>query len=119
MDDIAKQDIAKQDRADPTTNQIVASQLCRRCHFFPASPRIGGYCSWDCHDADEDSDAYGSDTNSNSAGDEERERWAYPWPTVGQRVMPWRSTRRSAPVVRPNPAPDDPTRTRTGGFEAS
>lgn len=30
--------------------------LCRRCHFHPASPRIAGYCSWDCYDADDDED---------------------------------------------------------------
>jgi len=32
----------------------VTAQLCRRCGFHPASPRIAGYCSWDCHDADDD-----------------------------------------------------------------
>ena len=30
--------------------------LCRRCGFHPASPRIAGYCSWDCHDADDEAD---------------------------------------------------------------
>jgi hypothetical protein len=28
--------------------------LCRRCGYHPASHRISGYCSWDCHDADGD-----------------------------------------------------------------
>ncbi len=30
--------------------------LCRRCRFHPASPRIAGYCSWDCYEADDDED---------------------------------------------------------------
>jgi hypothetical protein len=34
--------------------------LCRRCRFHPASPRIAGYCSWDCYDADDE----GEDTES-------------------------------------------------------
>jgi hypothetical protein len=33
--------------------------LCRRCRFHPASPRIAGYCSWDCYEADDDEDADG------------------------------------------------------------
>jgi hypothetical protein len=33
--------------------------LCRRCGFHPASPRIAGYCSWDCYEADDDEDAEG------------------------------------------------------------
>ena len=32
----------------------MTTQLCRRCRYHPASPRIAGYCSWDCYDADED-----------------------------------------------------------------
>ena len=37
-------------------------QLCPRCRFHPASPRIAGYCSWDCYDADdEEEDAEGED----------------------------------------------------------
>jgi hypothetical protein len=32
-------------------------QLCARCRFHPASPRIAGYCSWDCYDADDEEDA--------------------------------------------------------------
>lgn len=39
--------------------------LCRRCGFHPASPRIAGYCSWDCYDADDE-----------DAPDEEDERAA-------------------------------------------
>ena len=31
--------------------------LCRRCRFHPASPRIAGYCSWDCYEADDDEDS--------------------------------------------------------------
>jgi hypothetical protein len=34
----------------------MTTQLCRRCQFHPASDRIFGYCSWDCHDADDDQD---------------------------------------------------------------
>jgi hypothetical protein len=30
------------------------AQRCARCGFHPASPRIGGYCSWDCYEADDD-----------------------------------------------------------------
>jgi hypothetical protein len=33
------------------------TQLCARCRFHPASPRIAGYCSWDCYEADDDEDA--------------------------------------------------------------
>jgi hypothetical protein len=28
--------------------------LCRHCEYNPASGRIFGYCSWECHDADDD-----------------------------------------------------------------
>jgi hypothetical protein len=35
----------------------MTTQLCRRCRYHPASPRIAGYCSWDCYEADEDDDA--------------------------------------------------------------
>ena len=35
-------------------SDTMTTQLCRRCRFHPASPRIAGYCSWDCHDADDD-----------------------------------------------------------------
>ena len=38
----------------PTTAMTPTTQRCARCGFHPASPRIGGYCSWDCHDADDD-----------------------------------------------------------------
>ncbi len=34
----------------------MTTQLCRRCQFHPASDRIFGYCSWDCHDADDEQD---------------------------------------------------------------
>ena len=42
-------------------------QLCRRCGFHPASPRIAGYCSWDCHDADDDEEG-----DEDDEGDGER-----------------------------------------------
>jgi len=29
---------------------------CWHCRHYPASSRIFGYCSWDCHDADGDED---------------------------------------------------------------
>lgn len=38
-------------------NTGTARQLCRRCGFHPASPRIAEYCSWDCHDADGEEEA--------------------------------------------------------------
>ena len=38
-------------------SSTMTTQLCRRCRFHPASPRIAGYCSWDCHDADDDEEA--------------------------------------------------------------
>ena len=31
---------------------ITTMDRCRHCRYHPASPRIFGYCSWDCHDAD-------------------------------------------------------------------
>jgi len=34
--------------------RAVRAELCRHCHYNPASPRIFGYCSWDCHDEDEE-----------------------------------------------------------------
>ena len=33
---------------------MTTTELCRRCGFHPVSPRVGGYCSWDCHDADDE-----------------------------------------------------------------
>jgi hypothetical protein len=33
---------------------LTTSAVCRRCLFHPASPRIAGYCSWDCYEADDD-----------------------------------------------------------------
>jgi hypothetical protein len=33
---------------------IVTTALCPRCRFHPASPRLGGYCSWDCYELDGD-----------------------------------------------------------------
>ena len=37
-----------------TTSGTPAGRLCLRCGFHPASPRISGYCSWDCYEADDD-----------------------------------------------------------------
>jgi hypothetical protein len=35
----------------------MTTQLCPRCQFHPASPRLAGYCSWDCYEADDEEDA--------------------------------------------------------------
>jgi hypothetical protein len=35
---------------------IMTTQLCPRCLFHTASPRLAGYCSWDCYEADDDED---------------------------------------------------------------
>jgi hypothetical protein len=40
-------------RYDMRTTQV---QACRYCGYNPASDRIFGYCSWDCHDADDGDD---------------------------------------------------------------
>jgi len=32
----------------------MTTELCRRCRFHPPSPRIAGYCSWDCYEADDE-----------------------------------------------------------------
>ncbi len=37
---------------NPTPTLTTA--VCPRCRFHPASPRIAGYCSWDCYEADDD-----------------------------------------------------------------
>jgi hypothetical protein len=34
--------------------RTMTTELCPRCRFHPASSRIGGYCSWDCYEADEE-----------------------------------------------------------------
>ena len=36
------------------TTTTTTTAVCRRCRFHPASPRIAGYCSWDCYEADDD-----------------------------------------------------------------
>jgi hypothetical protein len=40
----------------PNTNEVTTktTAVCRRCLFHPASPRIAGYCSWDCYEADDE-----------------------------------------------------------------
>jgi len=37
-----------------TRTRKMTTELCPRCRFHPASPRIAGYCSWDCYEADEE-----------------------------------------------------------------
>ena len=32
----------------------MTTALCPRCRFHPASPRLWGYCSWDCYEMDGD-----------------------------------------------------------------
>ncbi|HTU36780.1 MAG TPA: hypothetical protein VMF35_02120, partial [Acidimicrobiales bacterium] len=49
------------------TRHTETAQRCLRCGFHPASPRIGGYCSWDCYDAD-DSDDDGDEEGDSGAG---------------------------------------------------
>jgi hypothetical protein len=39
----------------------MAGERCRRCRHNPASPRIFGYCSWDCHDSDGDDEEEGQE----------------------------------------------------------
>jgi hypothetical protein len=34
----------------------MTTPLCPRCRFHPASPRLAGYCSWDCYESDDDED---------------------------------------------------------------
>jgi hypothetical protein len=45
------------DTTSQRTRRRTMETLCRRCRFHPASPRIAGYCSWDCYEADDDEDA--------------------------------------------------------------
>jgi hypothetical protein len=33
------------------------TSLCPHCGYNPASPRIFGFCSWDCHDEDEEEES--------------------------------------------------------------
>jgi hypothetical protein len=42
----------RSDRSMAST--AVVTTLCRYCGYHPASTRIFGYCSWDCHDADDE-----------------------------------------------------------------
>jgi hypothetical protein len=42
-------------RPDRSMNApATGTSLCWHCEYNPASPRIFGFCSWDCHDADAD-----------------------------------------------------------------
>jgi hypothetical protein len=43
--------------ASSKASTTMTTELCRRCRFHPVSPRIVGYCSWDCHDADDDEES--------------------------------------------------------------
>jgi len=44
------------DIASSKASTTMTTELCSRCGFHPVSPRIAGYCSWDCHDADDEED---------------------------------------------------------------
>ena len=39
-----------------TERGTMTTALCPRCRFHPASPRLAGYCSWDCYEADDEDD---------------------------------------------------------------
>ena len=54
--------------ASSKASTTMTTQLCRRCRFHPVSPRIAGYCSWDCHDADADDDEEAT-TRADGEGD--------------------------------------------------
>ncbi len=41
-------------RPDRSKRAPATETLCRHCQYNPASPRIFGFCSWDCHDAEDD-----------------------------------------------------------------
>jgi hypothetical protein len=53
----SKQNMQETNRPKASTTMTTqTAPLCLRCGFHPASPRREGYCSWDCHEADEDED---------------------------------------------------------------
>jgi hypothetical protein len=41
-------------RSESMRAPVTESMRCPHCGYHPASPRIFGFCSWDCHDADAD-----------------------------------------------------------------
>jgi hypothetical protein len=41
-------------RPDRSVRAPATGTLCRHCQYNPASSRIFGFCSWDCHDAEDD-----------------------------------------------------------------
>jgi hypothetical protein len=45
----------------------MTTPLCPRCRFHPASPRLAGYCSWDCYEADDDDAADADDGEGDQA----------------------------------------------------
>jgi hypothetical protein len=62
------------ERIDVTKNEAniqkarnTMETLCSRCRFHPASPRIAGYCSWDCYEADDDDGDGASDGKGEQA----------------------------------------------------
>jgi hypothetical protein len=40
-----------------TEGGTMPAALCPRCRFHTASPRLAGYCSWDCYEADDEEEA--------------------------------------------------------------
>ena len=62
------------ERIEKTMTEIMSQKvkstmetLCRRCGFHPVSPRIAGYCSWDCYDADDEQDEAEEDDDEKAA----------------------------------------------------
>jgi hypothetical protein len=61
-DERAIRSVVSPDRPDRSMRASAqATTLCRHCEYHPESPRIFGYCSWDCHDADDDACQGGSE----------------------------------------------------------
>jgi hypothetical protein len=58
-DERAVRSAVRPGRSGRSVSAPAMGHLCRHCGYNPASPRIFGYCSWDCHDADDGGDAEG------------------------------------------------------------
>lgn len=52
---------------ETTIGRKTMETRCRRCGFHPVSPRITGYCSWDCYDADDGAEAEDDDEGEMAA----------------------------------------------------
>jgi hypothetical protein len=51
----------------------MTAQRCAHCGFHPASPRLSGYCSWDCYEAADDKEADDEEADDKAVDDEEAE----------------------------------------------